>query len=305
MYNVYYESLLLEQQINYFILESNYESICEAEQKKSILERIKDFLDARIEKVLSILKAIKEFIVKLFTKIIPSTYKYIKMHLKDKLKNKNKEYTTIDIYAIKENISILKSVDVYWSNQFTGLESSTYLIKDLINSRIDDETFDKKYGNIKTKVCTPDYQYFMHSSKYCNLSELDQIKISYKEIKELYEGTPELSRFKGQMIDKAMKRMEKDQRDFNDAIKEASELDEDKKSVTEKRIQKLSSLASQNTNAFIKFLNQYKNDIAANVSAYNNYFTKYLTELDKAKKDEIVDSSRKYLDSLFGIKDGD
>lgn len=44
MNNIYYESLVLEQQINYFILESNYGSICEAEEKKSILEKIKDFL---------------------------------------------------------------------------------------------------------------------------------------------------------------------------------------------------------------------------------------------------------------------
>lgn len=66
MYNAYYKSVIFEQQLNYFILENNYESICEAEQKKSILEKIKDFLSIRIEKVLSIIKLIKEFIVKLF-----------------------------------------------------------------------------------------------------------------------------------------------------------------------------------------------------------------------------------------------
>lgn len=148
MNNIYYESVILEQQIKYFILENNYESICEAEQKKSILERIKDFLGARIEKVLSILKAIKEFIVKLFTKIIPSTYKYIKMHLKDKLKNKNKEYTTIDIYAIKENIRFLTRIHINIEYNICSdykLEVLDYMLS---NSKYDEFIENLKDSNI-------------------------------------------------------------------------------------------------------------------------------------------------------------
>lgn len=214
MHDVYYESLILEQQINYFILESNYGSICEAEQKKSILEKIKDFFSVRIEKVLSILKAIKEFIVKLFTKIIPANYKYIKMHLKDKLKNKNKEYTTIDIYQIKKNIDILNNFNIYGPVKDRILPS--YI--DLENV-VCSEYYDKFIENIKRKNIGKYQEYISDEKEYQELSNIKQIKISYSEIFNMYSGMKKISNFKNKMFD----RVSEELINFKDSFKKEAE----------------------------------------------------------------------------------
>lgn len=54
-----YESIILEQQVNYFILENKYISLNEASDKKGILSKIKNFI---VEKIQSFIRIIGKFI---------------------------------------------------------------------------------------------------------------------------------------------------------------------------------------------------------------------------------------------------
>lgn len=216
------------------------------------------------------------------------------MHLKDKLKNKNKEYTTIDIYQIKKNIDILNKFNVYGPTKYEILPSYIDLEHVLCS-----EYYDKFIENIKRKNIGKYQEYISDEKEYQELSDIKQIKISYSEIFNMYSGMEKISNFKNKMFD----RVPEELINFKDSFKKEAEntkksfLNKDfNESLFQKRIQEIIKYANINIDSLLKFLNEYKNDLTRNINAYNKYFTKYLTELDKTSTDISVDSINTKLD---------
>lgn len=105
------------------------------------------------------------------------------MHLKDKLKNKNKEYTTIDIYQIKKNIDILNDFNIYGLSKYDILP--TYFdLETVVCGKYYDEFID----NIKKKNIGKYQDYISDEKEYKELPDIKQIKISYSEIFNMYSG---------------------------------------------------------------------------------------------------------------------
>lgn len=99
-----YEQDIIHQQINYYILESEY--IYEADNKVSLKERAKEL----IKKVIA---AIKKF----FTETLPNAYKYITMKL-SKLNPLGKR-TTVDPKAVVDNYKKLSDLYQVYGKEIT------------------------------------------------------------------------------------------------------------------------------------------------------------------------------------------
>ena len=59
------------------------------------------------------------------------------------------------------------------------------------------------------------------------------------------------------------------------------------------------TLYTQQLQNAIRFLNSYKNDLIANINAYNKYFIKYLTKMDYTEVEEFKKSLDKKWDKAM------
>lgn len=101
------------------------------------------------------------------------------------------------------------------------------------------------------------------------------------------------------MIDDALKEIDRLQSRSDEKVlnfKNTYDVDE---KILQKRIQEFTSIFNKNLSDVLKFLDAYKNELASNVTAYNNYFKKYLTELDREEKDQFANSIGKSAESMF------
>lgn len=303
MTNVLNENIILEQKINYYILECNYNNEKIALTESSVFEKIKNVFVDKMKSFLKILTAIRDFIKKLFTKIIPETYKYIKMNIEDKLKDKNKVYKTIDIHQIETNINELRgiimvhtdfSVFLFSSEQdfsYSSIASSYYYTSiDALKEKI---AFFSDYNRVREEEC----------EKYVKLSDIDTIKISYKEIHDLFSGRESLAKnYSEKSMDSIIKHVQEivqTVKKLKDNPPESNGYSEDEKKEYAKRIAEVYKLYTQQLQTTISFLNSYKNDLITNINAYNKYFIKYLTKIDYTEIDEFSKRIDKYWDEVI------
>lgn len=302
MTNILNENIILEQKINYYILECNINSEKIALTESSIFEKIKNVFIDKLKGFLKILTSIKEFIKKLFTKIIPETYKYIKMHIEDKLKDKNKVYETIDIHQIETNIGELNRMYITKHDfavtalssevdfEYYSILSSYYY--DCIDELKEKITLFGNYDKFRDKRC----------DKYVKLSDIDTIKISYKEIHDIFYGSKSLSSYAGGLLDETIKYVQgiiQTAKKVKDNPPESNGYSEDEKKEYKKRIAEVYTLYTQQLQNAIRFLNSYKNDLITNINAYNKYFIKYLTKMDYTEVEEFKKSLDKKWDKTM------
>lgn len=291
MYNAYYESVILEQQLNYFILENKYNGqktiIEESDTKKETpWKKIKEFLIGKLKKVIKIFTSIKEAMKTLVHTVIPATVKYISMNIEDKLKNKNKVYKTIDIRAVIENIYCLADVVDYCFkdegiSDITSISSLTNLEKDTLEFMIkcksgDDEEWDQKCEKTISRIqksCNDviamrfeDLIKYGSDGKYTALSEIkdkNDLKYSYKEILDLYNKKPWIQ------IEDVEKRCNKHIEFLNRLIKDIDKNKEDINTDTRRMPDDKSE----------EDIDKYRNSIIEIKKRYNRLFANYTVAL--------------------------
>ena len=200
----------------------------------------------KFEKIGKIFTAIKGFIVKLFTKIIPGFIKFINMNIKDKMKNKNKVYETIDIDLILQNIrSINIVVTSLMGDDYPGIAEAIRL-KSLSNWN------PKALQQMITQKDSPNYEWqkwidttkndimelknlkfddmindnnMSQDIKYTELEEIrkTKVKYSYDNILKMYYRKPKLN------FEKNIKEICDNHIEFIDKLKKA--IDQVKKEI--------------------------------------------------------------------------
>lgn len=292
MHDVYYQSLILEQQINYFILENKYYNqktvIEESDTKKETpWKKIKEFLIDKLKKVIKIFTSIKEVMKTLVHTVIPATVKYISMNIEDKLKNKNKTYKTIDIRGVIENIYCLADVvdycfndegisDIFSISSLAKLEKDTFELMIKFKSGYDekwDQECEETISRIQ-KSCNnviamrfEDLIKYGSGGKYIALSEIknkNDLKYSYKEILDLYSKKPWLQ------IETVEKRCNKHIEFLNRLIKD---IDKNKDSINTDTRRMSDDDESE------EYIDKYRNSIIEIKKRYNRLFANYTVAL--------------------------
>ena len=178
MNNIYYESLILEQKLNYFILESRYNEMVLNESVGDKLKSAKKFISDRIKDLINLFTSLKEKISKFFKEVVLKKVREIKSKL---FKNKNKDNSTLKTIDIRLIISIIDGasqayVDIV-SNAPSELEYNFSESPEEIN-----------------KVITKFQQYRFPSLDDINMKlkvpediNKTQIKITKKEIEKIFK----------------------------------------------------------------------------------------------------------------------
>ena len=292
MYIAYYESVILEQQLNYFILENKYYNqktvIEESDTKKETpWKKIKEFLIDKLKKVIKIFTSIKEVMKTLVHTVIPATVKHISMNIEDKLKNKNKTYKTIDIRGVIENIYCLANVvdfgfkdegidDIISISNLARLEKYTFELTIKYKLGYNKEwdrgceetisTIQKSCNNVIAMSVEDLIKYgsWEYTSLY-KIKDQNDFKYSYKEILELYWGKPWIQ------IETVDKRCNKYIEFLNRLIKD---IDKNKDSInTDTR------RMSDDDDKSEEYIDKYRNSIIEIKKRYNRLFANYTVAL--------------------------
>ena len=104
MYNAYYESVILEQKLNYFILESRYNEMILNESVGDKLKSAKKFISDRIKDLIKLFTSLKDRISKFFKEVVLKKVREIKSKL---FRSKNKDNSTLKTIDIRLIISII------------------------------------------------------------------------------------------------------------------------------------------------------------------------------------------------------
>ena len=103
--NIYlYESQILEQKLNYFILESRYNEMILNESVGDKLKSAKKFISDRIKDLINLFTSLKDRISKFFKEVVLKKVREIKSKL---FKSKNKDNSTLKTIDIRLIISII------------------------------------------------------------------------------------------------------------------------------------------------------------------------------------------------------
>lgn len=313
-----YESVILNQKIDYFVLESEYKlsqmgTSDDKDSKKKF--NLKKLIVEKFKKIIEFLKFIKNKVVEFIKKTIPILNTAIKRYI-GKIKSAslfsiNKKYNTIDINQIVTNIDTLmhdfKYFDyrlsdkvpldlivlkkLYTKNEDPIEESDVFIrlksqIKDL-----EDKYNNKSYEDLRDEYC----------NGYVDLSKIGNITIGYKDIFSTYyrnSSSGSELQLLIQCIDKYI--------EFNEKVVTAAENIEMKTPENDTIYLGLVNRLSHVSTNIIKSFNQYVQDTMKNIKAFNQYFNKYLVKedvedaidhrntIDKENKDTINRS--KYTD---------
>lgn len=171
-----YESYILTQQINYFILENKYNVLNESNDQ-SRLSRIKTFIKEKVDKLIEILEKLIKKIKYFFLEYIPGKFK----ELKDKIMKKNKEkdtedkmFETIDINKLLDNVENIKRA-LY---KFTGVTAPI--------SKWDLDNCKQEYDEILSYDFNTN---FKDEIDFINSIDKTKIKITYNQILNLYKNS--------------------------------------------------------------------------------------------------------------------
>lgn len=178
MNNIYYESLILEQKLNYFILESRYNEIAINESIGDKLKSAKKFISDRIKDLIKLFTSLKDRISKFFKEVVLKKVREIKSKL---FKSKNKDNSTLKTIDIRLIIDIINGA------------SQAYF--DIMNNAPSELEYDSdKSPEELNKVITKFQQY-----KFPSLDDIKmklkvpedinktQIKITKKEIEKIFK----------------------------------------------------------------------------------------------------------------------
>ena len=177
--NIYlYESQILEQKLNYFILESRYNEMILNESVGDKLKSAKKFISDRIKDLIKLFTSLKDRISKFFKEVVLKKVREIKSKL---FKSKNKDNSTLKTIDIRLIISIIDGA------------SQAYF--DIMNNAPSELEYDSdKSPEELNKVITKFQQY-----KFPSLDDIKmklkvpedinktQIKITKKEIEKIFK----------------------------------------------------------------------------------------------------------------------
>ena len=243
LYKEIYESQILNQQINYYILENKYDN-----QKTILNESIgdkvkgaKDWIKERVGDLVKLVQKVLKKIRYFFFEYLPGKFKA----LKDKItkKDKNKIFETIDINNLLKNCEIVRhNAIVKFSYAYFPYEDEFEKYKNDCNEFLSLNFNDK----------------FKDEIEFINNIDKTNIKISYKQILELYTN----DRFRD--IDfptKEGQRQEKVQKNLEaELYKVEKELEDDNRFTD---------------SDYIEIFSLYSKQISKSISLYGNALELY------------------------------
>lgn len=206
MNNIYlYESQILQQKLNYFILENKYNEIALNESIGDKLKSAKKFITDRIKDLIGLFVSLKDKIVKFFKEVVFKKIKEIKNKLlKNKSKNNNGVLETIDIKTI------IRIIDDSDQEYLTIMNNAPSPLEYTSNKSLEElnETISKfqqykfpSLDDIKKKLKVPEdinktkkkitkkeiENIFKESEKRLVKNELDDIDNYISGLKEIYK----------------------------------------------------------------------------------------------------------------------
>lgn len=306
--DILYESVILNQRIDYFVLESEYKllQIGTNDDKKESKKKfnLKSLIVEKFKKIIDFLKFIKNKVVDFSKKIIPTLKRAVKSKIAEikstTLYMINKKYETVDIYQIINNIDNLVhdfkytdfALPLYFPSKIVALkkiysdkdgeqsiEKST-IFQDISSSIKDyEEKFSKKsYTDMRDEYC----------KKYVELSKIDNISIGYRDIFKVYLENSLSGSELQLLIDNIDKYI-----DFNEKLVAGAESIEMKNPSDDAAYLGLINRISKVSANVIKRYNEYIQDMLKNIKAFNQYFSKYLI---KDHFTDDTDDTRKQID---------
>lgn len=249
LYKEIYESQILNQQINYYILETKIN-----DQKTILNESIgdkvkgaKDWIKERVGKLIEIVQKVLKKIRYFFFEYLPGKFKALKDKItkKDKKKetDKNKIFETIDIN------NLLKNCEIVRHNAIAKFSYAYFPYEDEF----------EKYKNDCNEFLSLNFNdKFKDEIEFINNIDKTNIKISYKQILELYTN----DRFRD--IDfptKEGQRQEKVQKNLEaELYKVEKELEDDNRFTD---------------SDYIEIFSLYSKQISKSISLYGNALELY------------------------------
>lgn len=182
MNNIYYESLILEQKLNYFILESRYNEMVLNESITDKLKNVKKWIIDRFKDLIKLFTSLKDRISKFFKEVVLKKIKQIKEKIfKNKSKKNDDILETIDIKMMlkdyenlnKVNAEIYLNIPKKFANFYTdNVDKINAIISEYIDYKFPTVDEAKKKAGIRIQ-----------------LDEIDKtkIKITKKEIENLFK----------------------------------------------------------------------------------------------------------------------
>lgn len=191
---VYYESVILGQQINYFILENKY-GVLNKSDNTSRLDKIKKFIKEKLERLVEIVQEAFKKIRYFFFEYIPSKFKKLKDKIikKNKDNNENKNFETIDLNKLIYGINNIRN-KIFDNNDIPSPISVTGDVK-------------KEYEDILKSDFKEKYKDEIYILDTINKTK---IKISYKKILEIYDFNKGFTKPFSNSPDKMQKQLESD-----------------------------------------------------------------------------------------------
>ena len=276
---ILYQSNILCQQINYYIIENNYinfinEKVVGVNFKKTIIEKLKGFI--------KILKDIWEKVKYFFTEYIPKKWKALKDKINKKKENNDEskgKKQTIKTYNLNEIINKYKLLVNLFDNIEDNFKEGEDVKEDNIKSGIekDMENSEKYYNTIKENGYTEEY----------DIDDLNDI------INKCYSESPNISKL-SRLIKEKEKRLEKYAKESAE-VKGKPEISEDSK----KDLEKYAIEMSQE----IKIVIKYQSEILNLIKKYNDLMYTEIERILKPNEFEFVSFENQELEKAIKNKD--
>jgi hypothetical protein len=181
MNNIYYESLILEQKLNYFILESRYNEMVLNESIGDKLKSVKKWIAERFKDLIKLFTSLKDRISEFFKEVV---FKKIK-EIKEKIsKNKSKKDDKLETINIAMLLRDLDKVDIYYINFWIEKEISLGRSFENCTDEYMDEVIDKIKNSELPKIDDIKKELKLH---LIDEIENTKIEITKKEIEDTFK----------------------------------------------------------------------------------------------------------------------
>ena len=176
-----YESLILEQKLNYFILESRYNEMILNESVGDKLKSVKKWIVERFKDLIKLFTTLKDRISKFFKEVVLKKIKQIKEKI---FKNKSKKDDKLETINIAMLLRDLDKVDIYYINFWIEKEISLGRSFENCTDEYMDEVIDKIKNSELPKIDDIKKELKLHS-----IDEIEntKIEITKKEIEDTFK----------------------------------------------------------------------------------------------------------------------
>ena len=283
MHDAYYESLILEQQINYFILENKYNNEKQIILNESIedkLKSVKKWIVERFKDLIKLFTTLKDRISKFFKEVVFKKIKEIKEKIsKNKSKKDDKKIETINIAILLRD---LDKVDIYYINFWIEKEISLGCSFENCTDEYINEVIDKIKNSELPKIDDIKKELKLHS-----IDEIEntKIEITKKEIEDTFKlFESKLKKVNLEEIDKYIIDLKKSFSQFEKNISDSQTEERMALLIKYHNVQiQYETKRCAILNSIAKLNNQY-------VSKALSYFDKYLKDNNTNQK-TVTDST--------------